>query len=872
MNAATLFIATGIIALLACIALLDRSIAGAIGVIASILFIIGATSLRSALGSMLTSDESSPASPSDVIVFKNAAAQESKAAEVHVPTASVPSKNWKKELPSDTKATSKTPAQPAWTSTIEWEQWVGQKLMQKVGIIIVLIGMIVLLKYSFDNRWIDELGRLGLAALAGIGMLGAGEYFRKKYASWANGFTGGGLILLYFTVWAAHVFYAAPLAERGLVITSTMALVLYAAITLVSALAAIRYSSQTIAWFALVGGYLTPMLIDTPQPNYGGLALYLAVLTGGLLVLAWHKKWSIISLVSFILTQLYLFGLIYLANDYPGISDSQQIVIAVGFFLLFSLLPIVSQFRLKEKATDLDITLIACNGLAVFLPVVDALGGWQSEYTTLVSLALAAVYVCLAAMALSLRRDDSNLVNTYLTAGIGLIALALYRQMGVEWFAAGFAPYSVLLVFTASRIKRSVPLITGSIIMSLALLGLFINLPIFNATAETIWRPFTSSWSIMSYITVASLVGWMKLSENLPPDLQKTNALIRTIGSAAVALIAFAAVTFETTHLHFFVSFKLSFAYLVFTAACIALFYFTKEIVWFVAAFVVQMLVLFFTFAGGPSNLSFQNSILHSGGILEPTAIVHLWSIISILSVALLVALLFVTKKTPVAKVRNSQTSELIAAIILGQVWLHGTVEINNLSTVLLWTSEMFQRVLSGWWIVFALALIAMRKYPKVKVVGIALLLLPFAKDLMLLIDGSGTFYETALWTLLPLGLATTGANMKDKQLVQAGVFMLGGTTGVDMLTHLGWHQVSLVRSVWWAFIGLLSLMAGFSQREQLLRRIAIGIFAGATVKLLIFDFSVLSTPVRIIASIATGLLMIGGSYLYQRESSRLEK
>jgi uncharacterized membrane protein len=49
------------------------------------------------------------------------------------------------------------------------------------------------------------------------------------------------------------------------------------------------------------------------------------------------------------------------------------------------------------------------------------------------------------------------------------------------------------------------------------------------------------------------------------------------------------------------------------------------------------------------------------------------------------------------------------------------------------------------------------------------------------------------------------------------------------------------------------------------LRHSAIVLFGITAAKLLIIDFSDLPVPVRVGASIGTGLLMIGASYLYQR-------
>jgi len=146
---------------------------------------------------------------------------------------------------------------------IDWEEWVGQKLLQKVGIIIVLLGMLVLLQQAFENRWIDELGRVFLALLGAAAMLGAGEYFNRTYPQWSHGFTGGGLALAYLSVWVAHVMYADELLRSyNLAVPAGVAFALYGAITAVGVLLAIRYKAQTIAWFAVAGGYLTPMFVD----------------------------------------------------------------------------------------------------------------------------------------------------------------------------------------------------------------------------------------------------------------------------------------------------------------------------------------------------------------------------------------------------------------------------------------------------------------------------------------------------------------------------------------------------------------------------------------------------------------------------------
>jgi hypothetical protein len=546
--------------------------------------------------------------------------------------------------------------------------------------------------------------------------------------------------------------------------------------------------------------------------------------------------------------------------------------------------------------------------------------------------------------------------------------------MGTTWFALGFAPYSLILALISARIRRFMPLACGFVIMAGALAGLFINLPIFQATEETIWRPFTSTWAIQSYVVLASLIGWSLATRTLPKTMREEIAPIKHVSSILIALIVFSAVTFETTQLHFAITSSLAFAYLGFTAVACLLFFFTGEIIWFVAAFIVQILVLLFTFLLGPSALSIAQFL----GQPAPTtvvAVVHPWALVSLLSIGVLIGLFAVVKRSSSSVLQNTSVSQMMLALVLAQVWLHVTVEIQNLSVVYVWSHLLFHRVLSGWWILFALGLLPSSiRRPKLQLIAIGLLCLPLIKDCFLMTAGQSTlyetalwtvlpitlailgdrtkmlfivqgmfailvvtavmdavthidggslsilrslwwvgaigvlagtigrrstlyrqacilllciplgrdlflmvihetsFYETALWTIVPLLMAVGGSRLKMNEGMKAGLIMLTLVAITDMATHIGQMDQGLLRSTWWALAGLTAMIGGFVEREAILRKFAIGLFCATTLKLLLIDFNVLSTPVRIGASIGTGLLMIGASYMYQRFSEQLEK
>ncbi|MCH7605024.1 DUF2339 domain-containing protein, partial [Patescibacteria group bacterium] len=132
----------------------------------------------------------------------------------------------------------------------DWESILGGNWMVKIGIAAVTLGVGFFLKLAFDNDWIGPTGRIILGIAGGFVLMGLGEYWKKKYAHYAQILTGGGIIILYVTIYAAHTLYEllGPFSAFGF-----MALV-----TVTSGLLAIRYNQATVAVIGILGGFMTP--------------------------------------------------------------------------------------------------------------------------------------------------------------------------------------------------------------------------------------------------------------------------------------------------------------------------------------------------------------------------------------------------------------------------------------------------------------------------------------------------------------------------------------------------------------------------------------------------------------------------------------
>lgn len=182
------------------------------------------------------------------------------------------------------------------------ENAIGTRWIGRIGVLAILFGVAFFLKYSFDNKLIGETGRVILGIFWGAAFIGTGEYLQKKknLGLYGQMLSGGVLAVLYLALYAAFALYhliPAPLATVGmLAITST-------GMTL-----SIRYSTYSLAAIALLGGFLTPIMLSTVQNQPLTLFGYILLLDIGTLLLLRFRQWPSLVAASLFGTVLLYFG------------------------------------------------------------------------------------------------------------------------------------------------------------------------------------------------------------------------------------------------------------------------------------------------------------------------------------------------------------------------------------------------------------------------------------------------------------------------------------------------------------------------------------------------------------------------------------
>lgn len=219
------------------------------------------------------------------------------------------------------------PAPPKARTRVEWEQWFGVKGAALIGGAILALAGLLFVQYSIERGWLGPAARCSLGALAGIAALITSAPLRsRRFVTTSDAVAGAGATMILGATWAAFALYE--------LIPFTVAFVAMAATTATCGMLAVRRSSQTIAWFGLIGGFATPLLLSLGSSTPLGLFLYLLALDVAVLALARHRAWSGLASAAAIATQL-LFGL-WIALHFDPRHASWALLFTGGIALVFT--------------------------------------------------------------------------------------------------------------------------------------------------------------------------------------------------------------------------------------------------------------------------------------------------------------------------------------------------------------------------------------------------------------------------------------------------------------------------------------------------------------------------------------------------------
>lgn len=321
------------------------------------------------------------------------------------------------------------------------EKFIGENLINKIGILITVIGVGIGAKYAVDHEMISPLTRIMLGYLVGAGLLVFAMRLKTNYEAFSAVLLSGALAIMYFLTFAAYSFYELipKLPTFGL-------MVIFTAFTV---FAAIKYNRQIIAHMGLVGAYAVPFLLSDGTGEAVYLFAYMTILNLGILAISFKKYWKALYFVAFGFTWLIYLVWLFGSSHYEGEDFGLALTFCSIFFGLFYLTFLVYKLEKQKKFAKGDVFLVLSNsfifyGLSYVILSEHEVG---SKLLGLFTLANAIIHFAVCVVIYKKRLADRNLF--FLIAGLVLvfITITIPVQLNGSWVTLLWAGEAVLLLW-----------------------------------------------------------------------------------------------------------------------------------------------------------------------------------------------------------------------------------------------------------------------------------------------------------------------------------------------------------------------------------------------------------------------------------------
>ena len=355
--------------------------------------------------------------------------------------------------------------EPVLKAETDLEKFIGENLLNKVGIAVLVLGISFFVKFAIDKNWINETGRVIIGLIAGGILIGIAHRIRNTYRSFSSVLVGGGLTVFYFTI--AYAFHQYHLIGQKPAF-GVMVLITVFAVSL-----SLYYDRLELAILATIGGFITPFLVRGEQDNYVALFTYLCILNSGIMVLAWFKRWPWINTIALLFTTIIFGG--WLINkvwfEEPlAVPYKNAMLFGTLFYLQFVTMSIVNNIRQKKSFTVFDFLIVLSINFLFYLAGIFMLSYWNNgNYKGLFTAMLGLFNLLLVLGFRQKKTIDPNFLSLLTGLSLTFISLIAPVQFKGNHVTLFWAAETVILFWLFQK-TRAVQLKIASLIIGMLML------------------------------------------------------------------------------------------------------------------------------------------------------------------------------------------------------------------------------------------------------------------------------------------------------------------------------------------------------------------------------------------------------------------
>lgn len=320
------------------------------------------------------------------------------------------------------------------------ESLIGLNIINKLGILLLIIGVIAASQFTY-YRLTDSLKSVFMFAI-GFVLLLAGEWLnRKKTNVFSLGLTSGGVAILYVALALSYF--------RFNILSMYPALGLCVLITIGAFILSQRYNSQTIAAFAMIGGYLPIFSISGSKAIVYGAMVYFVILNILALSISVNKKWIVSAFIGFslnVLGSLYICSIMY--DETPFYPDGLITILYLIFaFITYTLIPVIASYKKQLNFKRSDTVLLALNTFISSVILYSVFYAFRlDKFTGLLTAIFAIIYTALGKFIEKFMPKEKTTKSLFYITAVTFVALIIPFQFDIMWLSLGWLIEGVALL------------------------------------------------------------------------------------------------------------------------------------------------------------------------------------------------------------------------------------------------------------------------------------------------------------------------------------------------------------------------------------------------------------------------------------------
>lgn len=422
----------------------------------------------------------------------------------------------------------------------------GEWWLARLGIGLVLFGVVLLFGYSVQRGWLTPAVQVGIGLGVGLALIALGLYVYEDRRHFSRVLLGGGVGALYITGFAAFQVYS--------LVPQVLAFGFMVAVTLLSCALSLRQDEASLSVIGALGGLGTPFLLYTGAGSVTGLVIYICLILSGTAAVYLYKNWTSLLAVSFVggwlaLATGYAFGLSAEVPYDTGVNQHNlALQLGVAFsWLLFWLVPLAREslsdsglmsLRRRSRHTVRGVVhayvalspLIAL-GLtaAIWLPGPREMGWITLGGTVLYALAAYGLH----------RLIESGISRTHALVALLLFTIALPLLLRGEVLYLALAAESAFLHLVARRFSDRLVSVAAHLLSCVVLIWLILRLPPF--ATGSLWG--LTSWPLGLALLVDLVVIGLAVAASMVMPSPNPRKVYRLVAHVALLLLMWRALS-----------------------------------------------------------------------------------------------------------------------------------------------------------------------------------------------------------------------------------------------------------------------------------------------------------------------------------------